>query len=279
MKSYNLFNNKFFIIVFITIMVFILMGVSSVNGAGINHTGNLLTIMITPFQKASMALIDRTNDFFYYFKDMDKLREENKKLLSQIQKIKEENRKLNVYKNQNVELRKSLKLKDSYEDYEPIGANIIARDLGNWFNIFRIDMGTSDGVFNDLPIRTSEGLVGRIQSADVTSSKVITMIDIGNTISAKLQKNGSYVLIRGDLELKEQGLCLMDYIDPDADVAVGDIIETSGLGGVYPKGIIIGKVKEIRKASNDFSKYAVVEPEVDFKRLAEVVILKPKNDK
>ncbi|MEN8906477.1 MAG: rod shape-determining protein MreC [Clostridiales bacterium] len=269
------FKNKITFLVFVTLTMFIVMGVSSNNG-NLSWMNNSLSIISKPFQKLTLFANKKTNDFFYYFKDVDKLRNENEILKKQVDELQEETRRLNDYKIKNVELSKALKLKNSYDDYEPIGANIIAKDMGNWFSLFRIDIGSKEGVKRDFPVRTSEGLVGRIEAADVTSSKVTTIIDNGSTVSARLSKNGSYVLIKGDSELKNNGLCLMDYIDPDADITIGDIVETSGLGGIYPKGIIIGKVKQIRKSSNDFSKYAVVEPTVDFKRLDQVIVLNKK---
>jgi rod shape-determining protein MreC len=255
----------------------IMIGVSS-NNSSLNWMNNGMSILGTPFQKLAIFTSKKTGDFFYYFKDVDKLRNENEILKKQVAELQQENRKLSDYEEKNEELRKVLKLKDAYDNYEPIGANIIAKDMGNWFNVFRIDVGSEDGIKIDYPVRTSDGLVGRIESADVTSSKVTTIIENGSTVSARLSKNGSYVLIKGDSELKDEGLCLMDYIDPDADISVGDIVETSGLGGIYPKGIIIGKVKQIKKSSNDFSKYAVVEPTVDFKRLDQVVVLNKKEE-
>jgi len=87
------------------------------------------------------------------------------------------------------------------------------------------------------------------------------------------------VFVKGDLQLKNQGLCRLDNIFPDMDIAVGDTIETSGLGGIYPKGIIIGKVKEVRRKTNDLNRYAIIEPAVDFKRLEEVFVLESKNNK
>jgi rod shape-determining protein MreC len=71
----------------------------------------------------------------------------------------------------------------------------------------------------------------------------------------------------------------MDYIPVDVDVAVNDLIETSGLGGIYPKGIIIGKVVEIKKASSELNRYAIIQPTVDFKRLEEVYVLRNKSGK
>ena len=176
MNFYKILKSRFIKLIIVSIMLMILMGVSS-GGSKINGVGNIFTFISTPFQKASMSASDKTKDFFYYFKDMDKLRDENKKIKGEISKLKEENRKLNVYKTQNDELRKALKLKDDYDDYEPVGANIIAMDLGNWFDVFRIDAGSKDGIKNDFPVRASEGLVGRIQSSDVADPVVGALFD------------------------------------------------------------------------------------------------------
>ena len=85
---------------------------------------------------------------------------------------------------------------------------------------------------------------------DNTSSKVMSIIDKDSAVSGwVLKSGGGHVIVRGDLLLKE-GLCSINYTTIKIDVAIGDVIETSGLGGIYPKGILIGKVKEIREANN-----------------------------
>jgi len=111
---------------------------------------------------------------------------------------------------------------------------------------------------------------------DLFTSKVISIIDEDSSISARLSKTSDLVVVKGDRKLKEQGLCIMNYIPADADVSAGDRVETSGVGGIYPKGILIGTVKEVRQRTNDLDRYAIIEPVVDFKRLEEVFILKPK---
>ena len=187
-----------------------------------------------------------------------------------------ENEKLIELKVKNEELRRALDIKDQYSNMDMIGANIIAKDMGNWFDIFTIDRGSKDGISNNYPIVTSNGLVGRVMQTDVFSSKVIAIIDEDSSISARLSRTSDLVIVKGDRKLKEQGLCIMNYIPADADISAGDRVETSGVGGIYPKGILIGKVKEVRQRTNELDRYAIIEPVVDFKRLEEVFILKDK---
>ncbi len=125
-----------------------------------------------------------------------------------------------------------------------------------------------------MPVITSKGLVGKVSAAQPFSSKIISIIEDGSAASAIVSKTGDLVVVKGDLKLSKEGLCKIEYIPVDLDLSQGDVIETSGMGGIYPKGIIIGTVKEVRQGESDLDKYAIVEPAVDLKRLSNVVILK-----
>lgn len=275
----RLFRNKLFLFILITLTLFILMGVTANQNSEVNWISNIISVPISPIQKFFSSLGQRIESGLSFFKDINATKQENEYLRMRINELEKENRELLGYREKNEELREALKLKDRFDDYDLIGANVIAKDPGNWFDVFKIDVGSKDGIVNDLPVLTgAKGLVGRIMGTDVTSSKVITIIDEDSVVSGWISKaGGGPVRVRGDLTLKNEGLCRMDYIPVDVDVEVGDVIETSGLGGIYPKGILIGRVKEVRKTSSDLSRYAVIEPETDFKRLEEVFVLKSRN--
>lgn len=274
----RLFRNKALLLVLFTIIMLILIGFSSSQNSKINRINNLVSVPLTPIQRFFSYVGQRIDSGLSFLRDMKLIRLENEELKIRINELEKENRELLAYKEKNEQLRKALNLKDRFDDYEIIGGNVIAKDPGNWFNIFKIDVGERDGVMNDLPVlSTGKSLVGRIMATDITSSKVITIIDEDSVLSGWISKaGGGPVRIRGDLALKEQGLCRMDYIPVDVNVEVGDVIETSGLGGIYPKGIVIGKVKEVRTASSELDRYAVIEPSTDFKRIEEVFVLKKK---
>lgn len=275
----RLFRNKLFLFILITLTLFILMGVTANQNSEVNWISNIISVPMSPIQKFFSFLGQKVESGLSFFKDINATKQENEYLRMRINELEKENRELLGYRKKNEELREALKLKDRFDDYDLIGANVIAKDPGNWFDVFKIDAGSKDGIVNDLPVLTgAKGLVGRVMATDLTSSKVITIIDEDSVVSGWISKaGGGPVRVRGDLTLKNEGLCRMDYIPVDVDVEVGDVIETSGLGGIYPKGILIGRVKEVRKTSSDLSRYAVIEPETDFKRLEEVFILKNRN--
>ena len=276
----RLFQNKFFLMAAITLAVLVVMGISAKQDSGVNRVGNLVSIPLSPIQKFLSSAGQKIEAGLSFFKDINAIKEENEYLKIKINELEKERRELLEYREKIEELKKALNLKDRFDDYELIGANVIAKDPGNWFNIFKIDIGSKDGIMCDFPVLTAaNGLVGRVMTADYTSSKIITIIDADSIVSGWISKaGGGPVRVKGDIALKDEGLCRMDYIPTDVNVEVGDIVETSGLGGIYPKGIVIGEVKEVRKTSGDLNRYAIIKPVVDFKRLGEVFVLKNRSE-
>lgn len=275
----RLFKNKLFLLAAITIVTLITMGVSASQNSRVNWVNNIASVPLTPVQEFFSYAGQRIDAALTFFKDIKAIKQENEELKIRVYELEKENRELLGYREKIKELKEALNLKDQFEDYDFAGANVIGKDMGNWFNVFRIDVGKKDGVHNDYPVVTgNKGLVGRIAVSDLTSSKVISIIDEDSVVSGWISKpQGGPVIVRGDFDLKDKGLLRMDRIPVDVDVAVNDVIETSGLGGIYPKGIVIGKVKEVKKTNSELSRYAIIEPAVDFKRLEEVFVLKQRN--
>lgn len=274
----RLFKSKVFIVSGVTVVMLIIAGVTFRQNSVVNRITNVVTVPFAPVQKVFSLAGVKVQDGINFFRDVGAVRLENEELKAKIDELEKENLALKEFRKENSELREALNIKDQFADYEPLGANIIAKDTGNWFNIFTIDRGAKDGIKKDSPVVTSKGLVGRVIQVDALSSRVEAIIDKNSAASARISQKGDYVRVKGDLELKDTGLCLMDRISPEIDVAVGDDIVTSGIGGIYPRGILIGKVKEIRKSSDELNKYAILQPAVDFKRLDEVIVLKSKNE-
>lgn len=273
----RLSKNRIFLLLLVTLLIFVFIVATSSRDSKLNWINNILSVPLSPVQRFFTFAGQKINEAFSFFRDIEAIKRENEELKLKVHNLEEENRELIGYREKIKELREALKLKDIFEDYEIIGANIISRDVGNWSNIFRIDIGSKDGIGIDFPVITSsKGLVGRIMVTDITSSKVVTIIEENSAVAGWIARTGGHVIVRGDMSLKDQGLCRMDYIPVDVDVEVGDVVETSGLGGIFPKGIVIGKVVQVNKTSNELDRYAIIEPAADFKRLEEVFVLKSK---
>jgi len=270
----KLLKSKWIWLLTISIVLIIVMGLTSDYGNKSNIISSIISVPLTPIQKLISMTDNKISETREMFRDMSAVKQENEALKVELERLKKENRELQEYKVKNEELVRLLDIKNQFSEYEPIGANIIAKDPGNWFNTFKIDRGINEGIHKNSPVINADGLVGRVAASQPFSSQVISLIDTNTTVSAKIIRTRDPVRIRGDLSLINEGLCIMDYISPDSNIQVGDTVETSGLGGIYPKGIMIGTVIEIREISSEANRYALVRPSVDFRRLEDVLVLK-----
>ncbi|NLU52852.1 MAG: rod shape-determining protein MreC [Clostridiaceae bacterium] len=269
------FTNKI-LVVLIVILLLGLAAVSYSEKSGANIISNIVSIPAAPLQKAVTFLDEKFKNFFGYFEDIKATKNENEELKKRISELERQVLDIERLTKENNQLRDALNFKNRYEEYEFLGASIIAKDPGNWFEVFTIDRGSKDGIEADSPVITAYGLVGRVSKVDLLTSKVVSIIDMDSTVSARLSKSRDLIVVRGDVELRNEGKCRADYIPPDADVLPGDTIETSGIGGIFPKGIIIGKVVKVVQSEGHYDSYAIIEPVVDFKRLEDVIVLKKK---
>jgi rod shape-determining protein MreC len=269
-------KSKWFIVALVTIVLLVVIGVTANKSSKLNWLSNILSVPLKPVQGFLSSVGREIEDFFGYFQDIDVLREENEALKSEVEELRRKNREFAELKEKNDELRRALNLKAEFADYTIAGANIIAVEPGNWFSVFKVDVGERDGIHVDFPVVTgSRGLIGRVLDTDISTSNIQTIIDEESAVSGWIAKpGGGHAIVKGDLQLKEEGLCKLVYIPIEIDIEVGDIIETSGVGGIYPKGIEIGTVIEVRKTNSEFDRYAIIQPTADFKRLEEVFILK-----
>lgn len=267
-------SNKIFILVVIIVVLLALVAVSHSEKSGINIIGNIISIPAAPIQKAFTFVSEKISDFFGYFEDVKEIKSANEDHLKKISELEQQLLDLDKLKKENKELRDALNFKNQYEEYEFVGCSIIAKDPGNWFEVFTINRGKKDKITTDSPVITAYGLIGRVSKTDLITSRVVSIIDIDSTVSARLSKTRDLIVVRGDVELRGKGLCRADYIPPNTDVMPGDTVETSGIGGIYPKGIIIGKVVSVVSNEGQYDSYAIIEPVVDFKRLEEVIVLK-----
>jgi len=277
----RLFKSKWFIVSLVTIALLVVIGVSANKSSKLNWLSNILSVPLKPVQGFFTSAGREIEDFFAYFQDIDELRKENEALKAEVEELRRQNREYSELKAKNDELRRALNLKAEFADYTITGANIIAVEPGNWFSVFKVDVGEQDGIRADFPVVTgSRGLVGRVLDTDKSTSNIQTIIDEESAVSGWIAKpGGGHAIVKGDLELKQEGLCKLIYIPIEVDIEVGDIVETSGVGGIYPKGIEIGKVIEVRKTNSELGRYAIIQPTADFRSLEEVFILKSeKND-
>ncbi len=268
------FKSKALIVLIVTLVLIVTIGLTINPLNNVNWIGNLISVPFTSIEKVFTYAGQEVEAGVSLFSDVERLRSENKALKEEIDKLINERTEYVRLKTENEDLKKVLSMKDQLDGIEMAGADVIAKDSGNLFNIFLIDKGAANGISYNMPVITSKGLVGKVYSSQPFSSKIISIIEDGSSVSAVVSKSRDLVVVKGDLKLAKEGLCKLVYIPNDLDLAQGDVIETSGKGGIYPKGIIIGTVKEVRTGESDLDRYAIIQPAADLKRLSQVVVLK-----
>ncbi len=195
---------------------------------------------------------------------------ENDRLYLEISRLMAENARLEEYRLENARLRRLLDFQAGSE-YPATAAEIIARDPGNWLGTVTIDKGTRHGVRRNMAVVTMEGVVGRVLSATSRTATVLLILDPRSAVGGMVQRTRTLVLVEGDPG--RPGLCLVKSLTPDSDLQVGDRVLSSGLGGVYPKGLVIGEVAEVMPGKYGVGRAAYLKPVVDFARLEEVLII------
>jgi len=235
---------------------------------------DLVLTGLSPVQGFFSQLGTRTYHFFYGMFDYHRLHEEKKEIRDELARRDNLQHQLLELQKENYRLREMLDFKERTE-YELLPAEVIARDPGYWFETITINKGYADGVEQDMAVVTSEGLAGNIYFVSRNSSKVLLLTDSRRAVSALVQRSrepGTVGVVEGYPEMK--GYLRMINLPPEANIQPGDTIISSGLGGVFPKGLVVGSVLEIDKDHYGLLQRAIVKPAVDFNRLEEVFIVK-----
>lgn len=258
--------------IIITIVILILLVVlTNVNTNEISGIENIFNKLVMPIQNGLTYLKNKISSNNTFFEDINNLKAENERLIAENSKLEEELRELEIIKAENATLREYNNMSEKYSEYKTVPAYIINKDISNLSDTMVINVGRNDGVRENMPVITTEGLVGYVISATNTTSKVKPIIDPSNSTSAVISTSRESVVLKGILG-SSNTLKLM-YIPTDADLIAEDVIQTSGMGGIYPKGILIGKISQIIESKNITDRYAIVETAVDFSRLENVLVI------
>lgn len=199
---------------------------------------------------------------------------ENESLKQQLDALTIENTELQQDRYELTNLRELYKLDSQYDEYEKIGARIIARDPGNWFYSFVINKGEEDGLKVDMNVMAGSGLVGRIVDTGPHWSKVKAIIADDSNVSAMVLSSSDNMIVSGDLKLYASGVISFEQLVDSADVvAEGDKIVTSNISDKYLPGILIGYISTINRDSNNLTKSGYITPAVDFEHLEVVLVI------
>ena len=252
-------------------------GVFAVMGWG-SFLRDVGSAVIYPFQWVGNAVGNGVSGFFSYFADVQALKDEADSLREENESLRNQLIDAEIMADENNWLYRYLSMKEEHSDYSLCAASVISSSAssgagGVYVTEITLNRGSASGIEVGMPVVTPSGLVGVVVEVGVGHCRVSTLLDTSVSVGAVTTKENESGLCEGDYAYLHQGLALLRGLPEEADVAVDDIVVTSGLGSVYPYGIPIGRVVEVKTNAYVRTTEAVISPFTDFSDLTQVVIL------
>ncbi len=263
-------------LVLLLIVIISLLVLISLTGEGrdqLTPVEDLLLAVFAPVQTVFSSAGQRLQSLYDAVVSFHELQAENERLREEFSIIDGQLIQFQELQKQNHRYREMLGFKEN-SSLDLLPAEVIARDPSQWFGTITISRGYLDGVTREAPVITSRGLVGMVSTVSPNSSQIILITDPRMAVSAMVQRSRDPGIV-GIVESysKDPSFLKMSNLPPDTNIQPGDVIVSSGLGGVFPKGLYIGTVKEITDDQFTLVMSVVIEPRVNFNRLEEVLIV------
>lgn len=265
--------SKYLLLILTTVCI-LLMAITFTTDFIATPLNNIAGFIVVPFQNGVSYVGSWLSDRSEELGELKDVLEENKELKAQIDQLTIENNSLQQEKYELNNLRQLYELDQQYSEYTKVGARVIGKDAGNWFNTFIIDKGSNDGIQVDMNVMAGSGLVGRITYVGPNWSKVISIIDDKSYVSAMVLATADGLTVNGNLELMNDGaINFTQLINTDNKVKAGDKVVTAYISDKYLPGILIGYISTITPDSNNLTSSGTIVPSVDFSHLEEVLII------
>jgi rod shape-determining protein MreC len=228
----------------------------------------LLVELTVPLQRMVTLPVRELRSLWAEYISLVLVREENDHLRGELARVKEENLQ---YREAIVASERFQRLAGVRERHEVpmVPANVAAQDLSSWFQSLIIDQGSTSGVRPGMPVITDSGVVGVVAGTTPRAAKVLLISDPQSRVDAYVQRSRARGSVRGAAD----GGCEFEHVLREEDVVVGDLLLTSGLGALYPKGLVIGRIASLERKPYGLFQVASIEPTVDFRQLEEVFVI------
>ena len=254
--------------------VLLLAGLTSTERENISKPEQLLREMLAPLQNGAGVIAGNIHNWGAYLQGVDNIRAENDELKKENSELRLQLVDLAEYQQENERLRELLNAAEDYKsNFEYVTTTVINRAQSSWYKTIVINGGSEDGFAVDMPVVCAQGLVGRIINTSAHTAEVLLITDREGAVSAMVQNSRTVGVVEGDGETSELSMIHVPY---DAEIENYQQLVTSGYGGVYPKGLLVGYISSIELKSDGLLLDIAVRSYVDFNRLEEVMVLKPK---
>ena len=272
----KLFKNKFFIVCLsVAVAVAVLMSVFSLMGYRA-LVRNVLGTVATPFRAIGNLFCGAVEGFGKHFQSIDALEKKNAELEEENRTLREQIEQSERLEAENERLRDYLGMKAAYPTFTLEEGTVIGHEGENYLTVLTLNRGSIHGIQVNMAVITKDGIVGCVSEVGLTWCKVSTILEDARSVGVLAPRSGASGILSGEYTYRENGTCRLTFLDDDArsaDVRVGDRIETSGLGSVYPAGLTVGQVTDMRADAAPRSLIATVKPTVDLSSLSYVMII------
>ena len=269
----NLFKNKFFIICLCVAVVlcavpstFALMGYRGL-------AKNIVGTVTSPLRWCVTKVGNAFEGFGRYFESVEAVHEKNDALLEENRELREQLEQAELMELENERLRAYLGMKNQYPSFTMEEGMVISHSAGNYMTGFTLNRGTVHGIKVNMPVAVPEGIVGYVTDVGLNWCMVSTIIETASSVGAYIPRSGETGIVSGDAALRQEGVCKITYLDPSADIVVGDTVLSSGTGSVYPADLLIGEVVAVEADGYSRTLVATVKPAVDFSDLRYMMII------
>ncbi|HEY3248070.1 MAG TPA: rod shape-determining protein MreC [bacterium] len=230
--------------------------------------GSAALTLLAPIQTAMARAAQSASDAWQRYLQIGRLRVDNARLRAQVEEL---SRQVSLLREDALSSRRLEQLLGirPFAPGRTVAARVIARDPARWFNSLLIDRGARDGVRRNDPVLSADGVVGRVIEVTPTASRVLLISDSRSAVGVIVQRSRDAGVVEG----KGGATLQLNYLSREATVRVGDIVVTSGLGGVFPRGLVIGRVARMIREEGALLQEAVIEPASPLDRLEELLVI------
>lgn len=270
----NFFSSvKFKILVCLLVLMAGFLAYAGANGRWSAAPQELLATALVPFQKLGRMISLGIEDLRDRTVAIDEVLAENEALKEELNLLRQRVVDYDDMKAENELYRDYYRVEDTYSNYDLVSAFVIGRDPLEKYYSFTIDRGSRDGVAVDDVVISPDGAVGRVTAVNYNYAEVLTILDPAVSMGCTVSRTREIGLAEGESLLAQENRLKVSYLPRETLVAAGDLVVTTGLGGVFPSGLIVGTVEDVLPESSGKSMYAVVRPAADARDITSVFII------
>ena len=268
------FSKHGILILIAAVVLAVVLCLLSAFGGNTGFLHNAFGVIASPFRAAGGAISGWVSDTKAHFDSVEELQEENRQLRKDLAELESQVRESKKDQEENSRLRTLLDLRQKREDFSFESGRVVGRGTSNWEATLTLDVGTDrDIAIGDCVVNEEGFLVGVITEAGWNWSTVTTILDPNSELGATVFRTGETTVAQGDLSMMHDNRLKLSYLQSGSQLMNGDLILTSGLGGYYPSGLVIGSVAELRTDDNGLTRYGVLTPQVNITKLKQVFVI------